>query len=155
MTPRATRRNITAGSGRSISALRPRPSSDRWLRPEFEAFLFSPAEATADRQAEKRRVRKSPVQPSQRDRAKARPKKGPGDAYTVDSYRRAIAYGCKRAGVPEWAPNRLRHSAATRLRKEFGLDAARVILGHSSPAVTEVYAEIDREKAAEVMGDVG
>ena len=41
------------------------------------------------------------------------------------------------------------------IRREFGLDAARAVLGHSSPAVTEVYAELDEAKAAEVMGRVG
>jgi hypothetical protein len=35
------------------------------------------------------------------------------------------------------------------------LETARVILGHSSPAVTETYAEIDREKAIAVMEKVG
>jgi integrase len=57
--------------------------------------------------------------------------------------------------LPDWHPNHLRHNAATALRKEFGLDVARVILGHSSPAVTEVYAEVDREKAMVVMERVG
>jgi len=57
--------------------------------------------------------------------------------------------------VPRWGAHRLRHNAATYLRKEFGLDVARVILGHSSPAVTEVYAEVDREKALKVMEQVG
>ena len=42
-----------------------------------------------------------------------------------------------------WSPNQLRHNAGTLLRKEFGIDAARVILGHSSPKTTEVYAELD------------
>jgi integrase len=60
-----------------------------------------------------------------------------------------------KANVPHWHPNQLRHNAATRLRKEFGLDVARVILGHSSPVVTEVYAEVDREKALAVMEKVG
>jgi hypothetical protein len=32
---------------------------------------------------------------------------------------------------------------------------ARVILGHSTPAVTEAYAELDREKAFLVMAEVG
>jgi len=60
-----------------------------------------------------------------------------------------------RAGVPLWHPHRLRHNAATFLRKEFGLDVARVILGHSSPAVTESYAEVDRAKAIAAMARVG
>jgi len=54
-----------------------------------------------------------------------------------------------------WSPHRLRHNAATYLRKEFGLDTARVILGHRSPIVTEIYAEVDREKAIEAMLAVG
>ena len=54
-----------------------------------------------------------------------------------------------------WHPHQLRHNAATRLRKEFGIEAARVVLGHSSAAVTEVYAEIDTLKAAEIMVQVG
>ena len=56
---------------------------------------------------------------------------------------------------PAWHPNQLRHNAATRLRKEFGLDTARAVLGHSSTAVTEVYAELDSEKAAAAMERVG
>jgi len=126
-----------------------------WLRTELTAFLFSPREAMDERKARMRQRRKTPVQPSQRCRAKPKPKKTPGERYDTDSYRRAIAYGCKRAGVARWHPHQLRHNAATQLRKEFGLDVARVILGHSSPVVTEVYAEVDREKAVCVMERVG
>lgn len=54
-----------------------------------------------------------------------------------------------------WHPHQLRHNAATRLRKEFGIEAARVVLGHRSAAITEVYAEVDHAKAAEIMARVG
>ncbi|MCD4824646.1 MAG: tyrosine-type recombinase/integrase, partial [Phycisphaerae bacterium] len=54
-----------------------------------------------------------------------------------------------------WHPHQLRHNAATELRKEFGLEAARVILGHRSAAITEVYAEMDRQKAIDAMMKVG
>jgi integrase len=54
-----------------------------------------------------------------------------------------------------WHPHQLRHNAATRLRKQYGLEAARVILGHKSAAVAEVYAEIDQTKARQIMGEVG
>ncbi|HOW71368.1 MAG TPA: tyrosine-type recombinase/integrase [Phycisphaerae bacterium] len=54
-----------------------------------------------------------------------------------------------------WYPHQLRHNAATRLRKEFGIEAARVVLGHRSAGVTEIYAEIDRVRAADVMAEVG
>jgi integrase len=54
-----------------------------------------------------------------------------------------------------WHPHQLRHNAATFLRKEFGLEIARIILGHRSMAMAEVYAEADQEKALEVIGRVG
>jgi integrase len=126
-----------------------------WLRPELEAFLFSPAEAMAERRAEQRQARKIPVQPSQRNRKKPRPKKKPRERYDTDSYRRAIAYGCKLAGVPNWHPHQLRHNAATLLRREFNIDVARAVLGHAAPAVTERYAERDEALAVEAMLRVG
>jgi integrase len=55
----------------------------------------------------------------------------------------------------QWHANQLRHAKATELRKEAGLDAARVVLGHRSPKVTETYAELDVTKAAEIMGRLG
>lgn len=54
-----------------------------------------------------------------------------------------------------WHPHQLRHNAATELRREFGLDAARVILGHRSPTVTDIYAELDHTKAVDAMLRVG
>jgi integrase len=57
-----------------------------------------------------------------------------------------------------WSPNRLRHyaelgindTAATEVRKEFGLEGAQIILGHASANVTQVYAERDIAKGIEV-----
>ena len=54
-----------------------------------------------------------------------------------------------------WRPNMLRHAKATQIRREVGLDAARAVLGHRSPQVTEVYAELDAAQAAEVMERLG
>jgi integrase len=54
-----------------------------------------------------------------------------------------------------WHPHQIRHNAATRLREEFGIEAARVVLGHRSAGVTEIYAEIDHLRAADVMARVG
>jgi integrase len=89
----------------------------------------------------------------------------------VGSYEHAIAEACTKADakahkehpgppkdtalVPHWHPNQLRHTKATEIRREAGLDAARVVLGHRTPAVTEVYAELDTRKAAEVMARIG
>jgi integrase len=136
-----------------------------WLRHELTAYLFSPADAEAERRSEQRENRKTRVQPSQRNRRRRKPRKAPGERYTVDSYRRAIEYGIKGANrepergesraIPHWHPHQLRHNAATRLRREFGLDVTRAVLGHSSPIITEHYAELDGAKAAEAMEKVG
>jgi integrase len=56
----------------------------------------------------------------------------------------------------EWSPNQLRHSAATRLRREFGIDVAQSVLGHRlGSSVTEVYAEVDAAKVAAIVARVG
>jgi site-specific recombinase XerC len=59
------------------------------------------------------------------------------------------------ARIEHWAPNRLRHSAGTEIRKRFGLEAAQVTLGHASADVTQVYAERDAKLAAEVARKIG
>lgn len=48
-----------------------------------------------------------------------------------------------------WNPNQLRHARATELRKSYGLEHARVILGHSKTHTTEIYAERDLASAKE------
>lgn len=49
----------------------------------------------------------------------------------------------------------LRHNAATELRRDFGIGAAPIILGHRSAAITEVYAENDQQQAMEAILRVG
>ena len=127
-----------------------------FMRPDLTAYLFSPAAARAEFDAGRKANRKTPMTPSQRARKrKAKPRKKPGAHYTVCSYGYAIRKACEKAGVPNWTPNQLRHNAGTELRRQFGIEAARVVLGHSSASVTEIYAEIDREKARAVIAKVG
>lgn len=121
-----------------------------------EAFCFSPQEAEEARNSARRQARKTPFTPSQQARKpkmNSRRKKRPH--YDRDSYRRAIEYGIKKAAVPHWHPHQLRHNCGTKVRKEFGLDVAQVILGHRTAAVTEVYAEADRRKATDVVRKIG
>lgn len=54
-----------------------------------------------------------------------------------------------------WSPNRLRHSKGTEVRKQFGLEAAQVTLGHRCADVTQVYAERDEELAKLVARQAG
>ena len=57
--------------------------------------------------------------------------------------------------LPHWHPNQLRHSKATEIRRQFGLEAAQVVLGHAKADVTQVYAERDSALAVEVMRRIG
>lgn len=135
-----------------------------FLRANLGEYLFSPAEAEATRNAERRRNRTTPITPSQ---AKRRPKRKrtrpPQQHYTVDSYRLAIrracvvAFGVDCQGKPNltWHPNRIRHGFATRIRRQFGLEVARVMLGHETVACAELYAERDAAIAASVASKVG
>lgn len=120
-----------------------------------EKFLFSPRETVRVANIEKRKKRKTKVQPSQANRAKKCPKVGPGNQYEVSSYRRALQRAAENAGVEKWFPNQLRHSRATEIRKEFGLEAAQIILGHAKADVTQVYAERDNQKGIDVMRKIG
>jgi hypothetical protein len=49
----------------------------------------------------------------------------------------------------------LRHTAASELRREFGEETTRLILGHSKLDTTRLYGEVDQAKAAEAMGKIG
>ena len=116
---------------------------------------FSPAEAETERRAKQRENRKTPVQPSQLDRTKPDGQRRPRPAYDTCSYRRAIHRACKLAGIPQWSPNQLRHTRATGLRKEFGVEAAQVVCGHANLNTTLLYAETTYERARQIMLDVG
>jgi integrase len=59
------------------------------------------------------------------------------------------------AGVPQWHPHQLRHTAATDLRKQFDVETARIVLGHRTAFTTEIYAEADRAKALAAVATVG
>ena len=95
----------------------------------------------------------------------------PRGHYTRQSYARAITRAADRADhwahggrvaadedrlVPHWHPHQLRHTAATEIRREFGLEAAAAVLGHSSPIITDaVYAERSRKTVEDVMRRLG
>lgn len=75
----------------------------------------------------------------------------PGLKYTTDSYRRAVNRACDLAKVERWSPNRLRHTAATKIREQFGLEAAQYVLGHSKADTTQIYAERNLKLAADAI----
>jgi len=161
------------------------------LKPDLQAYIFSPTEAEAWFRAQKHARRKTLLSCGNvpGSNSKRLPKRRPGDHFNVAAYRRAIARACDRAFPPpaalakrqeetaaewktrltpeqkqelrrwrdrhRWHPHQLRHTAATRLRREYGLEAAQVILGHKTLTVTQVYAEKNVEAARKIMSAVG
>jgi len=147
------------------------------LKLDLQAFIFSPKDAEARRRQTLHEERTTPLSCGNvpGSNVKRNPRRCPGDAYCVNAYRKAIERGCDAAFPPpddlllpgketelaawrrqhHWHPHQLRHTAATRLRREHGIDVARIILGHRHLRVTEVYAEADGVKADMVMQQSG
>lgn len=68
-------------------------------------------------------------------------------AVSSNYYRLALAAACRRAGVPVFRPNQIRHSYATELHRTYEDDAAvAAMLGNSPAVAAAVY--IDDPKAA-------
>ena len=75
-----------------------------FLKLDLQAPIFSPVDAEAVRHDEQHEKRQTPMQPSQIERAernKSRKRRcQPGNQYTPDSYRRAVARACELAFPP-------------------------------------------------------
>jgi integrase len=156
------------------------PKAQQILKPfldrNLESYLFSPAEAEAwrDEQRFLLRNRKTKVYLCELKRrtqrksitARKKPKKAPGHQYDIDSYRRSIKYGIAKINrervklqteeiIPSWHPYQLRHTFATRLRKQFGVEAAQLGLGHARTDIVEIYAEKNHAMLVDIMAQCG
>jgi integrase len=143
----------------------------RFQKGDPQAHLFSPRESRAEF-----------VRTHYREGAKVA---GYRDHYSVEAYETAIRRACERAHEmpkhlrkidrslpPEtqqelrrqasewrkmwcWHPHQLRHNAGTDLRRQFGIEKTRTVLGHSSAVTSEICAELDHETAKQIIGMVG
>ena len=111
----------------------------RYLLRDEEDFCFSPVDSEKTRRANQHAKRLVPLHYGNRPgtNRKRRPKRSPGRHYTNDSYRRAVHRGVDVANkarkkeadtngtevelLPRWSPNQLRHTAATEIRKLYGM----------------------------------
>jgi integrase len=189
------RQHKTAHRGRRRTILigpEARAVIEPYLKPDLAAPLFSPAAAEAERRAQRHAQRRTPLTCGNRPGAsrKTNPKRRPGQRYTTDSYREAIARACDKAFPPpaalarregesaaawlarlspeqrqdlaswrrahRWHPHQIRHSFATRVRRECDVEMAAVLLGHSSAALTDaVYAQRDLGRARALVAKIG
>jgi integrase len=140
------------------------PKAQAILRPLLlrakDAYVFSPREVVAERAALSPSHRRPDQVPTARKTERV-----VRDRYDAGSYRKAVAYAIEAHNrdarengepeIPAWTPHRLRHTAATLIRQQYGLDAAQAVLGHSSADITQVYAEVDKQKVAAIMEEIG
>jgi integrase len=127
----------------------------RYLARSADAYCFQPRDSEMKRLAEREAARITPMNCGNRRGINRNGTSRAGKVYPVRSYRRAVERAAERAGVEHWTPQRLRHTKATDIRKDFGLDAAQAVLGHRGAKVTEVYAELDTAKAVQVALKIG
>jgi integrase len=150
-----------------------------FLKPNLTTYVFSPAEVVAEYRKDLRENAKTCRPAHKLSNRRKRARRGAGERYTTNSYGRVIVKACDKAFPPpnslqgdnltkqqlvklkawrnkhRFSPNQLRHNAATAIRNQFGIEAARTVLGHGSAAVTEIYAAMDLARAAEVMARIG
>ena len=158
------------------------PQAQEILKPYLlraeDVYCFSPKESE---RARRERQRSHSGRPSSKSPMTVTSKSKLRDHYDRHTYRRAIHRSCDKAfphpklsGVEQsiliaaqteelkrwqsdhrWSPNQLRHSTATQVRKCYGLEGAQTVLGHAHANTTEIYAEIDLERARSIMREVG
>ncbi len=158
------------------------PEAQKILKPflgrNTEAYCFTPAEALQE--SFDRRSSACP-----RTKKKQSALKHIGQTYNKDTFNRAICRACEvafempnelrriSASLPMeektrrqdlakawraencWSAGQLRHTRATDIREKYGIEAAQLVLGHSDLKITEIYAERNDERVADIMREVG
>ncbi len=100
---------------------------------------FSPSRAFGEYLDARRAARATPFY----GRAKGAPRvpRVLGERWTTDAYTKTIRAACGKAKITPWGANRLRHTFGTEVRRAFGLEAARAVLGHTGGGcITDRYS---------------
>lgn len=99
---------------------------------------FSPVRAFGEYLDARRTARVTPIYGRRKDAPPV--PRVLGERWTTDAYTKTIRAACGKAKITPWGSNRLRHTFGTEVRRAFGLEAARAVLGHTGGGcVTDVY----------------
>lgn len=66
------------------------------------------------------------------------------------TYRNGLKKATELAGVPEWTPHELRHTMASIIDKQLGIESAQAFLGHKTVQVTREYAGQNHDLCVQV-----
>lgn len=72
-----------------------------------------------------------------------------------DTFSKAVKVACVKAGVPVFTPHWLRHTVATKLADEVGIEGAQRLLGHSQAAMTRHYSQAAERQAVAAVNRLG
>jgi len=95
----------------------------------------------------------------------ARGSRTQNDHYTTRSYYQPIRRAINRinerreeageAPLSYWTPHQLRHTRATEIREQHGIEAAQALLGHGSLDATQIYSDRRLELAKRLAAELG
>ena len=113
---------------------------------DLNSAVFSPKGAIHERKERDRDARKTPVPPSQVERAKQRkrhPKAKINEHFTTATVGKVLKRTIHEANqslpsdqqIPKWTMYQLRHTFLTEKTEQFGEDIAALIAGHSNPTM--------------------
>jgi integrase len=129
-------------------------------RTKLSEFVFLPSEAHRERLEQ---IGFDEVTAYQVSRSTFKP----GRCFQHDTFYGQVCRTCDRAFDADgakrkakdyahrWHPHRLRHNAATRVREQFGIEAAKDLLGHSSLSTAMIYAERSMDRMKEIARMAG
>jgi site-specific recombinase XerC len=83
----------------------------------------------------------------------ATPKQKAADTPEKRDARRAARRAWHRKHL--WHPHQVRHTFATKIRRDHGIENAKVLLGQTTLTAAQVYAEADSRKAEQIIAEVG
>lgn len=72
-----------------------------------------------------------------------------GRPYTTHTYGQAVVRACRRIGMIEWTPGKIRRSTATHARRVTDAETVQRLLGHASAQMTEWYFDLETIDAIE------
>src|SRR5581483_1634663 len=118
--------HVGRNAAKRVGAKRKRPPAERYNRTSYLNAVVRACDRAFPPAGKLARGEKEPV-------AKWWARLTPEQRDAVKAWRKAR----------RWFPYQLRHTYATNVRREFGLEAAQVLLGHAKANVTQIYAERD------------
>lgn len=67
----------------------------------------------------------------------------PAPCYTSQMLQASVKRVCRAYNIPYWSPYQIRHSVASQMAREYGVETTRALLGHTSITTTDIYIHRD------------